>query len=78
MKNTVFQDDLQRIQYEERKYREEQLQAMMQQFIDAYGRSEAITLIGMVRKATHERVVINNPMKAIREAYKGNIQEATF
>ena len=66
----TFTDDLLLMQEEEYQYRCAQLQAMMKQFIDAYGRDEVKTVAALLRKASMEKVVVNNPMKTIADAFR--------
>lgn len=66
---------------EEYQYRRDQLQQMMTQFIQAYGRDKAVVVARMLTVATMEKVVINNPMKTIKEHYdamKAPKQEVVF
>lgn len=77
----TFTDDLLLMQEEEYQYRCDELQRMMAQFIDAYGRKEAVVVAGMLRKAAMEKVVTNNPVKTIKDAYgamKMPTQEVAF
>lgn len=66
-----MQDDILLLQQEEYEYRKQQLQDMMTQFINAYGRDKAIVVAGMLSKATMEKVVTTNPMRTIKQAYDG-------
>ena len=75
-----MQDDILLIQQEEYEYRKQQLQVMMTQFINAYGRDKAIVVAGMLRKATMEKVVTTNPMRTIKQAYDSmkTVNEVVF
>lgn len=71
--------DIQMLAKEEYEYRKAQLLDGMKQFIDAYGRDEVKTVAGLLRVATMEKVVVNNPMKTIADAYRaGKTNEVAF
>lgn len=70
MNDQYTQDALQRAAYEEYLYQHQQLQDMITRFIQANGRMNALRVVGMAAKATREKVVTNNPLKTIKDAYK--------
>lgn len=62
--------DIQMLAKEEYEYRKAQLLDGMKQFLDAYGRDEIKTVAQLLKQASVEKVVTNNPMKTIADAFR--------